>query len=88
MRQQGFKKYIDGKINVKVIKLQNKFASRKATALIEKFGDCSSQIYQNLQIITYLELEIIDGINEGLRFVAPIFPSESPSYLVPRKLFE
>ena len=84
MRHQQLKNPPDGRLNVKVINLENKFASRKATALIEKYGDCSSEIIQNLQIITYLDLQIEDGINEGLRFIAPIFPCESPSYLVPK----
>lgn len=54
-----------GHLNVKVVGLENKFASRKATALIEKYGDCSSSIIQQLTILTYMELEIEEGMATG-----------------------
>jgi len=66
-----------------VVGVEHKFASRRAMALIEKFGEISSRIHQKVEVITYVEL----ATGNDLRFVVPIFPSETPNYLVPEALF-
>lgn len=47
-----------GSVVCEVIGVQNRFASRRVMALIEKFGEFSSRIHQKLEIVTYVELKV------------------------------
>lgn len=91
MKHADIKAKPHGTVVCSVTGVENKFATRRNMVLIEKYGDCSSDILQQLQIITYVELKVIDeslSQCDGLTFVVPIFPCDLPQYLVPRGLYE
>jgi len=81
----------NGQLTCKVLNVSHKFPSIQAGYLIDMFGDCSSDITQKQEIITYVELEVIEPEfpkNKLNVFVVEIFPSESPQFLVPKTIFD
>lgn len=79
-----------GFVHCVVRSVTHKFSSLNTTNLVEKFGNCSSDIIQNHQIISYTELEIIDTSIKYLktkRFMVPVFPSEASQFIIPIQLF-
>lgn len=61
---------------------------------MNKYGDCSSDIQQNLKIVTFIELEIIEpevlsNISDGpTNFIVEMFPCELPQFLLPAEIYE
>ena len=79
-----------GFVHCVVKNVTHKFGSLNTANLVEKYGDCSSDIVQKHQIISYVELEIIDTSIKYLktkRFMVPVFPSEAPQFIIPIQLF-
>ena len=62
MRIPGLKCQPTGQVRCQVISVSNKFPSINATYLIDRFGDHSSDVTQEHNIITYIELEILDPL--------------------------
>ena len=81
MKHGDLKAKPHGTVVCSVTGIENKFATRRNMALIEEYGDCSSEMVQQLQIITYVELKVIDeslSQCDGLTFVVPVFPCDLP----------
>ena len=62
MRIPNFKNYPFGQLHCQVLNIYHKFASAKATYLLKEYGDCSSDVTQKPQVISYIELEILDNL--------------------------
>ena len=90
MRIPNFKNHPFGQLRCQVLNIYHKFASAKATYLLEEYGDCSSDVAQKLQVISYIELEILDNLPQFSRrnkFIAAIFPSECSQFIIPIELY-
>lgn len=78
-------KTTSGMIECEVVSISHKFAHSHSEYLIDLFGQTSFPgVNQTSQIITYVELKVMD---QNLRFLAAMFPNEVAQFIVPTFYF-
>jgi hypothetical protein len=89
MRIPQAKNLPNGFLMCQVLGTCNKFMSANASYLIKEYGECSSEVSQEHQVISNVELQILKP-TVGMKiekFVTQIFPSDCSQYLIPVELY-